>query len=156
MSFRKVWQVIALITIIAMVIGACSSGQTSTTVPSSESPAAVVEPTKAPLKVALLTTGPLADSGWNATAYQGLLDAQKEFGIEPAVSEDVPAPDREQTIRDYASQGYSLIIGHDFSFMDPMVKILPSTLVPILAIRPDIQEPLIWLHTICSKFKATI
>jgi basic membrane protein A and related proteins len=126
MSFRKVWQLIALITILAMAIGACSSGQTSTTAPSSESPAAVVEPAKAPLKVALLTTGPLADSGWNATAYQGLLDAQKEFGIEPAVSEDVPAPDREQTIRDYASQGYSLIIGHDFSFMDPMVKISPE------------------------------
>jgi basic membrane protein A and related proteins len=118
---RKVWRVMGWISVLALLLGACSSGQTSTVAPITEATV-----TSVPLKVALLTTGPLADSGWNATAYQGLLDAQKEFGIEIAISEDVPAPDREQTIRDYASQGYSLIIGHDFSFMDPMVKLSPE------------------------------
>jgi basic membrane protein A and related proteins len=115
----------AIIAILALVLVACGSGQTGTVVPATEAPAAA-EPTKAPMKVALLTTGPLADSGWNGTAYQGLLNAQKEFGLEIAISEDVPPPDREQTIRDYASQGYSLIIGHDFSFMDPMVQLSPE------------------------------
>jgi len=70
-----------------------------------------------------LLEGPLADTGWNATAYQGLLDAQKEFGVQVAYEENVPHADEEQTVRNYASQGYNLIIGHDYSFMDPMTKL---------------------------------
>ncbi|OGO31451.1 MAG: hypothetical protein A2136_10210 [Chloroflexi bacterium RBG_16_54_11] len=119
---RKIWRILGSITLVALVLVGCSSAQPTTAV----APVTTQEPTAAPLKVALLVTGPLADSGWNGTAYQGLLNAQKEFGLEIAISEDVPAPDREQTIRDYASQGYNLIIGHDFSFMDPMVKLSPE------------------------------
>lgn len=83
-------------------------------------------PTAEPIKVALLLYGPLADTGWNATAYQGLLAAQEEFGVEIALSEDVQIPDIEQAIRDYASQGYDLIIGHSFPFMDPMIAVAPE------------------------------
>lgn len=128
---KKVWQIVSLISVLALVLAACGTGTPATVAPATVAPATVAPatvapPTETPLKVALLVTGPLADSGWNATAYQGLLDAQTEFGIEVAFSEDVPAPDVETTIRDYANQGYALIIGHDFSFMDPMVKISPE------------------------------
>ncbi len=82
--------------------------------------------TEEPIKVALLLYGPLADTGWNATAYQGLLAAEEEFGIEGALSEDVPVPNMEQAVRDYASQGYDLIIGHSFPFMDPMMAVAPE------------------------------
>lgn len=79
-----------------------------------------------PLKVALLLYGPLSDTGWNGTAYQGLLDAEAEFGVEVAFSENLDIPDIEQAIRDYANQDYDLIIGHSFPFMDPMVAISPE------------------------------
>ena len=81
---------------------------------------------KEPVKVALLLYGPLADTGWNATAYQGLLDAENELGVEVAVSEDVPVPDIEAVMRDYASQDYNLIIGHSFPFGEPAMIVAPD------------------------------
>lgn len=81
-----------------------------------EEPAAEEPAAEEPFKVALLLNGPLADTGWNATAYQGLLAAEEEYDVEVTLSEDVQVSDIEQAIRDYASQGYDLIIGHSFPF----------------------------------------
>lgn len=94
--------------------------------PAAEEPTAEEAAAEEPIKVALLLYGPLADTGWNATAYQGLLAAEEKFGIEGTLSEDVQVPDIEQALRDYASQGYDLIIGHSFPFMDPMVAVAPD------------------------------
>ncbi len=94
--------------------------------PAAEEPAAEEPVAEEPLKVALLLYGPLADTGWNATAYQGLLDAEEEFGVEVALSEDVPVPDIERALRDFASQGYDLVIGHSFPFLDPTMVVAPD------------------------------
>lgn len=113
MSRKRIvsWVLVASL-IVSIALGACGQVQPS--------------PEAKKVKVALLLYGPLADTGWNATAYQGLLDAEKEYGIEIALSEDVPVPQMEAVMRDYASQGYDLIIGHSFPFGEPAMAVAPE------------------------------
>ena len=125
---KLIWVAILLLT--ALLLFGCQTAAPTEAPKVEEPPTAVptvVEPAPGEgLKVALLLYGPLSDTGWNATAYQGLLDAQDEFGIEVAFTEDVQVPDIEQALRDYSSQGYDLVIGHSFPFMDPMVAVSPD------------------------------
>ena len=74
-------------------------------------------------RVALLLTGAIDDQGWNASAYNGLLAIKKELGYEVAFAEKLGAPDYEEVMRGYAAQGYDLIIGHAFAFLDPAKKL---------------------------------
>jgi basic membrane protein A and related proteins len=84
-------------------------------------------PTK--LKVALILPGRADDVSWNQAAYEGMLsavDAVAEDGIEVdlTVVEEVYDPvDIEPALLDYAQQGYDLIVGHGFQFMEPIIKV---------------------------------
>ena len=62
------------------------------------------------VKVAMILTGYINDAGWNQSAYEGLQMAEEEYGVEGAYTEAVPQPDYETVMRDYADQGYDLII----------------------------------------------
>src|SRR5688572_18049452 len=63
-------------------------------------------------RVALVLDGKIDDGGWNQAAYEGLKAAEEQYEIETAYSEEVPIPDYEKALRDYANQGYDLIIAH--------------------------------------------
>ncbi|WP_244269449.1 BMP family protein [Natronincola ferrireducens] len=78
------------------------------------------------LKVALLLSGPANDQGWNASALEGLIAAEQEMGIEIAYMENVELVDTESAYRDYAAQGFDLIIGHGFQFGEPAVRVAES------------------------------
>jgi len=73
-------------------------------------------------KIALLLPGPINDASWNAAAYEGLMRLQKK-GYEVTYTENVPVPNIEETFRNYAEQGYDLIIGHGFEFGDPALRV---------------------------------
>lgn len=77
-----------------------------------------VEPEKDPLKVACLMSGPINDQGWNATAYEGLLIIEEEFGAEISYSESTTQSDFETVFRNYAEAGFDIIFGHGFEFND--------------------------------------
>lgn len=74
-------------------------------------------------KVALLTTGPVNDGGWNEAAYNGLLSIQSKLGAQISKQENVKDADFEEAFRDYANQGYSLIIGHGDEFSQAAAKV---------------------------------
>lgn len=74
-------------------------------------------------KVGLILSGPANDQGWNAIAVQGLNEAQEEFGIESAYTENVEIVDAESALTDYAAQGYDLVIGHGFQYGDPAARV---------------------------------
>lgn len=86
------------------------------------------EKTQAPAKyrVATVLTGPINDAGWNESAYKGLKKAESKLGIEVAYTENVPQPDFETVIRDYADKGYNLIIAHGFEFTDAVKAVAPK------------------------------
>ncbi len=71
------------------------------------------------LRIAMLTSGPINDEGWNQTAYEGLL-ALKEQGHEIANTENVAQADQLDLIRSYADQGFDVIIGHGFEYGDAL------------------------------------
>ncbi|SMB92083.1 basic membrane protein A [Thermanaeromonas toyohensis ToBE] len=101
------------------------------------------EPKEKKFRVAMVLTGPINDAGWNESAYKGLMEAQKKFNIETAYTENVPQPDFESVIRDYADKGYNLIIAHGFEFTDAVKAVSPSFPKTIFAVvnGNSFQEP---------------
>lgn len=74
-------------------------------------------------RVALLTPGPISDGGWNASAYDGLQLIKKELGAEVSNVQTGTPSEFVQGFRDYAQQGYDLVIGHGFEFQDPALQV---------------------------------
>ncbi len=79
-----------------------------------------------PLKIAILLSTTSADSGWDATAYQGGQDAKAQLGAEVSVNENTVQSSAEAVVRDYASRGYNLIVVNDFGLGDVACKIAPD------------------------------
>ena len=120
--FKKSLMVFLVFVILAGVIG-CTSA-TPTTKPADTPVAAPVEPTKAPLpKIALLIRGVVNDAGWGAAAYDGLMGAKEKYGVEVAYSENVNPNDDVATMRDYANNGYDVIIGHGDDFTNAALTV---------------------------------
>lgn len=100
-----------------LALTACGGGST----PSSQTPE-----TGNPdgVSVAILLPGTINDAGWSAAGYNGLMQAKEDFGLAAAdYSESVPLAEQESTIRDYASRGYNLIIGHGNDFQDAIESV---------------------------------
>jgi basic membrane protein A and related proteins len=74
-------------------------------------------------KVAIVLPGNINDNGWNASAYQGLKQAEQEFGVETGYQEAVSQSDQEEVFRNFASNGYDLVIGHGYQFADTAKKV---------------------------------
>jgi len=74
-------------------------------------------------KVALLTTGPVDDGGWNESAYNGLLRIQKDRGASIAKEENLKDSQFVEAFQDFANRGYDLIIGHGDEFGDAAAKV---------------------------------
>jgi basic membrane protein A len=78
------------------------------------------------LKVALLTSGPVTDQGWNGGGYQGLLRIRDSLGAQISNIETKTPGDIEENLRQYGSQGYDLVVGNGFEFQDPAIRVSPS------------------------------
>ena len=68
--------------------------------------------------VGLLTPGPITDRGWNAAAYEGLIEIRDQLRV-PVAHVQVKTPSEfEEQFRDFASHGAWLVFGHGFEFQD--------------------------------------
>ena len=95
------------------------------------------------VKVAMLLTGPINDAGWNQSAYEGLVAAEEKHGIETAYSENIPQPDFETVLRDYADKGYNVIVCHGFEFSDAVKAVAPQFPEAMFCVvnGDSVQEP---------------
>lgn len=76
------------------------------------------------LKVAALTPGQTNDGSFNQRALEALQKLEDDGKIEFDVREGMASPtDSEPVIRDFASQGYDLIIGHGLELADPIFAV---------------------------------
>ena len=66
------------------------------------------------LKIALLTDALFSDAGWGAFAYNAAQAIKTKYGHELDFKDNVAIPDIEATLRDYAHEGYDLIISSWF------------------------------------------
>jgi len=74
-------------------------------------------------RVALLTPGPISDSGWNAGAFEGLKAIEQVTGAQISHVEVKSPSEYEEQFRAYATKGYSLCFGHGFEFQDAAARV---------------------------------
>ncbi|MBI3362520.1 MAG: BMP family protein [Chloroflexi bacterium] len=124
---NRMYKFAAVFAAVALLLTACGPAATpAPTAALAATSAPTAAPTAKPFKVAIVLPGVITDNGWNASAYEGLQLVKAQLGAEIAYSEAVPQTDYETAFRDYASQGYDLVIGHGFEFGDPVMKIAPD------------------------------
>jgi basic membrane protein A len=92
-------------------------------------PAAMAQDEPVTVKVALILPGRADDVSWNQAAYEGMLSAvdmvaEQGITVDLTTVEEVYDPvDIEPALLDYAQQGYDLVVGHGFQFMEPIIKV---------------------------------
>ena len=100
----------AVAVVLAMVLSACTP-----------------KPTEAPVaektKVAVVFPGVVDDQSWNQFGFEGLKRAEEECGIEIAYSEDITPDEQVETFRNYAAEGYDIIIGHGGEYADSITQV---------------------------------
>src|SRR6478609_1785324 len=79
--------------------------------------------TPAIFKVALLSPGPVSDAGWNALAYEGLMQIRDELGAEVAQVQTKTPAEFEGGFRGFARRGFRLIFGHGFEFQEAAASV---------------------------------
>lgn len=73
-------------------------------------------------KIAFLISRGINDSAWNALAYAELQNLKAQ-GHETAYTENIQVAGIEEAFRNYAEEGYDLIVGHGFQFGEPALRI---------------------------------
>jgi len=107
----KLYFLIAVLMVTAMVLSACAE------------PAATEEPEEDYRgSVAAVLTGPWNDNSWNNAAYDALQELEAR-GVRVAYSESVAEGDEERVFRQYAEDGFDLIVGHSFGYMDGVFNV---------------------------------
>jgi basic membrane protein A and related proteins len=100
---------------ISVIAAACNSHPSTDTKPASNT-----------FKVALLTPGPVSDSGWNAAAYQGLELIKEKLGADTALVQTKSPADFDDAFRDFGTRGFNLIFAHGFEYTDSAVEVARS------------------------------
>lgn len=115
----KAIQIVGIIIVIAMLVVSLSACQSSDGGQTSDEE-----------KIAALFMGPTTDQSWNQFGLDGIKKAKEECGIDYAFTENVKQTEFEETMRNYAQEGYTTIIGHSGTFTDAAKKVageIPDT-----------------------------
>lgn len=76
-----------------------------------------------PIRVALLTQGPVSDAGWYAGAFEGLQHLRDEMGVEISHQQTRTPAEFDEALISYASGGYGLIFAHGFEYQDAALRV---------------------------------
>jgi basic membrane protein A and related proteins len=71
---------------------------------------------------AIVLTGPWQDHSWNEAGYLAVQELGKQ-GVKIAFSENVQPADAARVLRQYADQGFEMIVAHSFSFQDAAFQV---------------------------------
>jgi basic membrane protein A len=117
----------ALLLTAALVFGACAApaAPAADTGAAAEEPAAEAEASEGrddAASVALVLIGPKDDNSWAEAAYNALEGLAAE-GVQTAFSESVSDADVARVMREYADEGYDLIVAHSFSYQDAVFEV---------------------------------
>ncbi|MBI3763002.1 MAG: BMP family protein [Chloroflexi bacterium] len=104
---KRFWYLTTAILLLSLALTACGGAATT------------AAPAAPKLKIAMLTSGPINDEGWNQTAYEGL-QSLKAKGYEVANTEQVAQADQASDIDSYVNQGFNVVIGHGFEYGDAL------------------------------------
>ena len=101
---RRIAGLLAVVLSLTLVATACGSDEEDAT------------------KAAFIFVGPVGDAGWTYAHDQGRQAAAAETGVETAFVEAVPegTADFGNHVRDFIDQGFNVIFGTSFGYMDDM------------------------------------
>ena len=85
----------------------------------------IAAPAMAEDKAAILLPGSANDQSWNALGYS-ILKSLEPHGFKTAFSENVSDADEAEALRDYASHGYTIVMGHSGRFVSAMEQVAPD------------------------------
>lgn len=74
-------------------------------------------------KVGLLLPGPPSDAGWNAAAYEGLQLIKEELDATVNHARTTDPGSREEAFAGFAQQGYDLVFGHGYEYVEAATAI---------------------------------
>lgn len=107
------------------MLSACSSSSSTTESSSSTSTESVEQ-----LKVAWICDGVFTDGGWNADGYACMQEMAELYSLDVSYQENVSTTDVADVLRNYAADGYELIISNEQYHAEDMVMVaqeFPST-----------------------------
>ncbi len=99
----------ALTIVLTLVLSACAPKATEA--PSTKTRVAVAFP------------GVVSDQSWNQFGYEGLQKAEKDCNLDIAYTEDVFQDKQLETFRNYAAEGYDIIIAHGGEYADSITTV---------------------------------
>lgn len=120
------WRITSLLTILALVVAACTPAATqapqATEAPEQVGGFQIPAIAEGKFNVAMVLIGPHDDGGWSQAHYEGLQYIEQNMpNAHVAYVELVPeGADSEQVFRSLARKGFNLIFGTSFGYMDPM------------------------------------
>ena len=76
-------------------------------------------------KAAILLPGSANDQSWNALGYS-ILKSLEPHGFKTAFSENVSNADEAEAMRDYARNGFEIVMGHSGRFVSAMEQVAPE------------------------------
>jgi basic membrane protein A len=134
---KKLLSALLVVLMVVSVVGGCSTSESAEVNP--EDDTAAVEPIdeepleepETALKVALILPGSINDAGWSASAYEGLVKIEEEYGAEISYTENTSMSDQDGVFRLYAEGGFDIIFAHGNEYADGATRIAPD--------YPDIQ-----------------
>jgi basic membrane protein A len=116
-NMKKFWKLAAVAASASMLVAACGGSDSS-----SDTTAAPTA--SADIKVAVVYIGVPDDKGWTYQHEQGILDLEKELGIEVKRVENVPeGPEGLSTFEQLSEEGYDLIFATSFGYGGPMAEV---------------------------------
>lgn len=138
---KKVW-FLTLVVMFAMVLSACAPAEPAVEEPAAteapaeteaaatEAPATEAAPVE-PFRVALVMPSAINDLAFSQSMYDALMRIQEEMGgpeaFEIVYSENMfVVDDAAAAIRDYASQGFNLVIAHGSQYGSSLQEIAPD------------------------------
>ena len=122
---RKIFSmVLAMILALSLLVAGCGGAEKKP-----EAPKKAEAPKTQKLKIALVLPSTVDDMAWAQSMYEALkkMQSQSKDGIELAVSERMGKPvDAGAAIRQYATQGFDIIIAHGAQYQSVVKEIAPE------------------------------
>ena len=132
---RSLPRLFALLLVFSLILAACAAPAAETAPAPAAAPAAA-EATAAPaeeaaaetFRVAIIMPSTITDLAWSQAMYDGLKAVQTEMGgeaaMEIAYTENLfQVADAAAALRDYASEGYNLVIAHGTQFGNSLFEV---------------------------------